>query len=703
MKRLFCLFAIIFVFSSLLNLFLGRTFGIVAVFVLTAALIASFVLRIKLKDSSFTNIIVAVLFAIYAFSSVTFIFLPKLEDAGSLDSHYVKAQGKIVSVSSAGKYTAFTVKCNELEDVKGPHNVTVMILNPSGEAEIGKRLSFSGKLEFEDSVYNKGNESFLTVFTGDYEVLQDTDLIGKLVYNLRTRIKLISNKMKHTSLVDALIIGDKSGLDAETKDDFQAIGTSHLLAISGLHLSMIVLSFYSLTVRLGVPHLYSSVLSSLLSFVYMLITGCSLSLMRAAQMMFVFFFARTVRRRKDGITSLSFAGVVIVAMSPWSLFNVGFLLSFFATLGIVVFAPTVTGGYRKYLIDKQEKGTIYTRRQLYAQRVITLLLGSVVTTLSASIMTIPIIMYFYNKISVFTVIGNLFTIFITKYFLLASFISVVFQIVGLTFFAYPFTAISNLLGSILLSLTKLLGSMAPKLISVNTAFLPVCIVLTVIIITVFFAFHKKIWSLPSLVLSLSMFIVLFNFISALMVYNVALIDSISRKGANTTLVRWQNRTYLLDQTASNSRKIYSLDDVAEYNGVTKVDCAVFLTLSQIPKDRIISFLQLFDIEKLVLVTEGPDSDDIIDVIEACRQNDVELEIANTQNYSKIPGITAYCIDEMCTAFVITNNGNTFCTYRSYTDDGFYQEAIDSDTLVFYGKKDFLVGDTASDGKFILHN
>ncbi len=703
MKRLFCGFAIVFVVLSFLNLLFGKTFGLIILSVLAFALLVFGFLRIKFKNSAFTNIIVATLFAVCAVASVTFVFLPRLEEARSLDSAYVTAEGKIISEAPAGNYTAFTVKCKEIGDVKRTQNVTVMILKPSDDAEVGKRISFSGRLGFEDSVYNKGRESFLTVFTGDYEVLKDTDILGQFVYTLRTRIKGITEQMKHTGLVNALIIGDKSGLDSETSESFRAIGTSHLLAISGLHLSMIVMSFYSLSVRVGIPHVFSSVLSSLLSLVYMLITGCSLSLMRAAQMMFLFFFSRTVRRRKDGITSLAFAGVVIVAISPWSLFNVGFLLSFFATFGIVVFAPTITGGYRKYLLDKQEKGAVYSRTQLLTQRIIALLLGSVTTTLSATVMTIPAVLYFFNEISVFTVVGNIFTIFIAKYFLLMAFASVALQCMGLTFFAYPFTALSNLFGSILIYLTRLLGDISPDLISVNTAFISVGIVIAILLVAVFVVFSKRIWALPCLVISLSVFVLAFNVISAGILYPYALIDSISKNGANTTLVRWRNNTYLLDQTASNSQKMYSLDDTAEYNGVTEIDCAVFVTPSEIPKDRIIAFLSLFDISKLVLVTEDFISDEITEVINECRKNETEVQLVNTQSYAEIPGITAYCIRGLCTAFVVDNNGNTFCTYRSYTEDGFYRDAVDSDILVFYGKECILPKEPVPEGRFVLHN
>lgn len=687
MKRLFCVFTVIFAVFSFLALTFGTRFCYISLIALLSLLIVSALLRIKFKLRQLHVIITATVFAFVAVLLVFAVHLPRLESAESLDSRYVRAEGRIVSVTKNESYVSLTVKCDELEEVKSTQKVTVIMRNTdSFTADIGQSIAFAGTLEFSDSSFNKGKEAFLTVFPTYCEVIDKRSFFGNLVHKVRCKISEIADSMHYSSLIKALLIEDKSEIDDGLINDFKLLGTSHLLSISGLHLSVIVMTFYSIITRLGLPHLFSATLSSLMALFYMAITGFPLSLIRAGQMMMVFFFARSIRRRNDGITALFVAGFVILIISPWSTFNVGFQLSFFSTLGILTFPPALTDKYRKHILSKEEKGTRFNRRQRIVQKVIRESILAISTTFSATAVTLPIIIYTFNEISVFSLVGNIFTVSLATYFLVFSFVSVMLQCVGVCFLSIPFSLVSAVLGTVFVTLTRFLGRIAPELVSVNNVYLYIGIIIITVAIIVFLSFSKRVWSLPCLIIFLSVFIPVFNNVSDQLIYSTALVDTVCKSGANTAVVRWKDKSYILDQTASNSQRLYNLDCIADKNGISSIDNAVFITTDTVPVERISVFLTLFDINTVTVVTNKDDMEALYKIGELCRSDGAELVVKYLEKYEITPGITAYCYNDLCTAFLIENTDSSFCSYRSLNKMFYLSELMEADTVLFYGKE-----------------
>ncbi|MBR6633675.1 MAG: ComEC/Rec2 family competence protein [Clostridia bacterium] len=686
MKRLFCFFTVVFAVFSFLALTFGEKFCVYSLIVFFSLFLILVLFRLIFKLRQLHVGITATVFAFVAVFLVLTVHLPRLETAKALDSRYVEAEGRIVSVTKNKSYVSLTVKCDEIDNVNSTQKVTVITRNnDSFTGDVGQSIAFSGTLEFDASSFNKGKEAFLTVFPTHCEVTESNSVFGNFVYSVRRRISEIADSMHHSPLIKALLIGDKSEVDDELINAFKLLGTSHLLAISGLHLSIIVMTFYMLITRLGVPHLFSSTLSTLMALFYMAITGFSLSLIRAGQMMIVFFFARTVRRRNDSITALFVAGFVILLMSPWSLFNVGFLLSFFSTFGILAFCPAITDKYRKYILDKEEKGVRFSRRQRFVQKVIREILIAFSTTLSATVVTLPIIICVFNEVSLFSLVGNIFTVSLAKYFLMFSFASVMLQCMGITYLSLPFTFISSVSGTVFLSFTRFLGSIAPGLVSINAVYLYVGVAILTAMVLLFLCFSRRAWSLPCLIIILSVFIPIFNIASDKLIYSTALVDTVTKNGANTAVVRWKDKSYILDQTASNSQRLYGINGIADKNGITSIDNAVFITTDTVPVERISVFLTLFDIDTVTVVTNRYDMEALYKISELCSTHGAEVVVNFSEKYEVADGITAYCYKDVCTAFLIENDETSFCTYRALSDLFCLYELMEADTVLLDGK------------------
>lgn len=138
----------------------------------------------------------------------------------------------------------------------------------------------------------------------------------------------------------AVILGEDSYLDGGVRDAFSSVGLSHALALSGLHVGVIAgfLAFLLFPARLFHRGFYlRPIITGLLIWAYALLVGMGPSVTRAAAMLSVFIAARLLQRDANPFNSLCVAAVVVMAISPYSIFTPGFQLSFAAVLSILLF------------------------------------------------------------------------------------------------------------------------------------------------------------------------------------------------------------------------------------------------------------------------------------------------------------------------------------------------------------------------------
>lgn len=184
---------------------------------------------------------------------------------------------------------------------------------------------------------------------------------------------------ENASLLMGLTIGDKSNIDDETIEDFRNASLSHILAISGAHLSYIIAGSTILTKRLKNKRL-SQILMILTIIFFMILTGMSPSILRAGFMCILPIIANMLRRKNDFYTTLFFSILIQILFNPYVIFDIGFILSYSGVIGIVLFYNEI---FRK----------------------IKLKITSV--TLSANIFLIPIMAYYFNTFSFSFVFSNL--------------------------------------------------------------------------------------------------------------------------------------------------------------------------------------------------------------------------------------------------------------------------------------------------------
>lgn len=164
-------------------------------------------------------------------------------------------------------------------------------------------------------------------------------------------------KNENLSVAKALILGEKSGLDRETMNAYSASGTMHVLAVSGLHVGivMLLLSFILKPLK-NIPKGRIIYVTLLVVFIwlYALITGLCPSVMRATFMFTFVIIGKEMERDTSVYQSIMVSAFLLVLMDPMVIFDVGFQLSYLAVIGIVFFQPKIYKLFfsKYYLVDK---------------------------------------------------------------------------------------------------------------------------------------------------------------------------------------------------------------------------------------------------------------------------------------------------------------------------------------------------------------
>lgn len=190
----------------------------------------------------------------------------------------------------------------------------------------------------------------------------------------------------------ALIVGDRSGLSLAEKTTLQQSGIYHTLALSGMHMTVLVsmLSFLRKSRHraiLGIP----------LCIGFTLVTGCSPSVVRACVMECCVLLDRALSRESDWATSLSLSGVLLMAENPWCILNWGLQLSFLSVLGIHLLAYPLC----KRLMQQRKPHLRY--------RVVGRVLQNLSISLSAVVFTLPLMGLYFGSISLVSPLTNLLT------------------------------------------------------------------------------------------------------------------------------------------------------------------------------------------------------------------------------------------------------------------------------------------------------
>ncbi|MGN0599827.1 MAG: ComEC/Rec2 family competence protein [Oscillospiraceae bacterium] len=465
-------------FSYLLGLFFASFFISEAVIAVCAAAVLFSVVVLILKGRNKLVYLVCSIF--FAIGSIYYIGFDRL-----CYQKVISLNGSEVSVY--GVLTDYTDYNNDRSiyfidgKINGSVDAKVYCYGDAKTCDIGDEIIVKGiaaipqdSFSFSSLKYYKSKGIFLTIDQPDISIISSDKLPIKRVM-CRYR-EIIHEKMRtyldadSLSLVDAIMFGDKSNIESDTKKLMYRAGIGHIMAVSGVHLSIVCSLFWFVLQFSGMKKSIRFILVLIPMFAFVMLSGASNSVIRAAIMLILVYGSSLFNRRADLMNSLGIAVILLTIGSPFTVMDASFILSAAGVIGVGAIAPAVI----KTIEEKHKVGK--------AAR-------SMITSAVVSAVVFPICFLYFDEVSIVSPISNLLLIPVCSVILVCGTI-VVFS-GGIGALLVPLMKICSICSKIVLAVARMLGGARFTYIAVSNSF-SYWAIIAVLIVTFAAAiyFHK---------------------------------------------------------------------------------------------------------------------------------------------------------------------------------------------------------------------
>ncbi len=280
---------------------------------------------------------------------------------------------------------------------------------PQGDWQYGDLLRLEGKpvtppedevFSYRDYLARQGIYSYLPFARARLLQRNQGSPLMAAIYRLRQGAHATLNRIfpyPEAPLLAGILLGIERNIPADLQRAFRHTGTSHIIAISGFNIAILAGLFTAVFSRL-LPKMWAPLFSILAIGAYTLLVGAQASVVRAAFMGGFGLLGQQIGRRQAGINTLAFSAALMALIHPGAPWDVGFQLSFTATLGLILFSEPLQAGFIR-LSQRWLPGDISRR------------LGRPVGeyflfTLAAQITTLPVILYHFRRLSLVALLAN---------------------------------------------------------------------------------------------------------------------------------------------------------------------------------------------------------------------------------------------------------------------------------------------------------
>ncbi len=299
--------------------------------------------------------------------------------------------------------------------VMGENYSVLIYMDPEKEPEFGRAIKIKGECRAFSSATNPGefdSRSYYRILKIAYritdpEILEMSagyDGVKESLFSLKLSMENILDKCMSADdagVMKAVLLGDKSYLDENTRDIYKRNGIIHIIAVSGLHISIIGLAIYSLLRKTTIGVIPSAATAIIVMYMYGILCGMSTSAARAIIMFAVRLLADVIGRTYDMLSALALAAILLLAEQPLYVMHSGYLMSFGAVLAIGYVLPALPAVFRDGRLKIMGAG------------------------ISIALVTFPIYLSFYYTFPVYSIILNLFILPLMTALLFSGILSII--------------------------------------------------------------------------------------------------------------------------------------------------------------------------------------------------------------------------------------------------------------------------------------
>lgn len=434
MKRMGALLGITSLVVLSFAYFVGVKFSLILSAIAFVLFVLSSIVKKYRKNYYIKLVLGAVVFSALFFAVFTnFYYKPIVYNNSAKE---VKATATVIEspYENYGQYY-YLVKTTTIDNEENSAKV-VLISKFDLKADLDDTVNFVGTLNVNSTDYYKTKGYYLRIKVTDNKNCKVTKATSHSVkyypYKLREKlVTVIDSYMDsdNSGICSAIGFGERNYLTDNVKNHFKKAGMSHLLVVSGMHMSVVSMIFLFIFRKLFKKKFIYCPITILLILFYMILTGLSFSVLRSSIMVIIMLLGIMISRQSDSLNSLGISALVILLFNPYSAGDVGLLLSFGSTMGIILFSRPI----RIFLVEKLK----------FHKRILIYILDLIAITLSACTFSTPILILFFKRISLVQILSNLLISPVFEFLLIVVMIGGVLGLTGIAVLYSPFLFVAD--------------------------------------------------------------------------------------------------------------------------------------------------------------------------------------------------------------------------------------------------------------------
>lgn len=401
----------------LLGIYLAVIYDIKKVFSLSVVLLCAMAIKITLSPKGRYDLLIIICVFIMLFGSF-YVTHENKSDFYGLVRKTVSVTARVSDYHKDGKQyntviaTAILISKDDIS-FKTCEKVQMRIYDKNISLSPGDIVRAEAKIILPNTSYDITTDNSLSLKAKKiFAILsvkkENLELISKEKPNMLEKLNIIRKvigdrvsfyiKGDEGALVRAMLLGDKSKIDKFLIEKFSHSGLSHILAVSGMHISFMTALVFAVFKFLRVSKRRGFLFIIPIILFYVPLTGMSPSAVRAGIMTMLLVISKLIFRRADSLTSLSFSALMLTLVNPFCAFSLSFMLSFGATLGILLFGEKLTDKFMAIFKITKDNKYIYKIIQAFS------------LTCSSQVFTAPIVALYFGVFSLWSFITNILTI-----------------------------------------------------------------------------------------------------------------------------------------------------------------------------------------------------------------------------------------------------------------------------------------------------
>ena len=624
MKRPLLIAAIAYINGILIGVYLSKS---IPLFIVLAILII-FIKKNTYRNAICMYLIVMCISSIYVYNKN----LNYESKYKKYDNKNISIEGTIISDIEEKEYNyTFTIRTKD--------DYFLVNLKKNKEEislEYGDKLQISGEYQepnkarnykgFDYKNYLKTNKVYGIITVNSYAnitVKQQKKLSNfkLLIHKIREKLKQNIQKLltKETyALGIGILIGDNSRIDEKIVEDFKNSNLSHMLAVSGAHINYVVLTVSILFTKKRAGIKAQRVVTIMMMLFFMELTQMTPSVVRAGISCIIYMLASLLYRKADVINAMAISTLVILLNNPFSLFNIGFQLSYAGTLGIILFCK---------LIDIPIKN-----------KLLKYLKDSIIISLSANIFIIPIMMYQFNTISLTFSLSNLLAGPLLGISIILEIIVLLISFMSINIAAIP-AKVLNILLILIINIANWFSNIEISKIYVITPQI-ISIVAYYLICAAIILKQKN----RKIIVIIMLTVLIVNFFPTPKKLRINFIDV---GQGDSTLIRTEtNKVILIDSGGSTASSSFDVGNkvLLPYLLDIRIKKIDFIIVSHFDADHCQAFETVIDninVEKVVVCKQSMITQEYLNIINKCKKKNIKIIVVERGDKLKIDKRTEF--------------------------------------------------------------